>query len=215
MFARSGAIVSGLVLLAAAGMLALTGDRAGVYLQNLVHRSLETIFIESEPTLEIVQTARSAFFQILPFLTTVFAAGLLGALVPAIVARKNRGRTAVPLPKFPKNRIALTAIRTAGATLFTLLALYIFREQVGSVWRVLQGDLSAINELFVALCQLLAGGGAVLVLLGMAEIAIIRHGVWRTLFLNKMEAKRESREAGGDSEVKSRQRRRAAKGIRG
>jgi hypothetical protein len=194
--------------------MALMGERAGVYLQNLAQGSLEAVFVRPEPTLELVQTVRSAFFQTLPFLTTVFAAGLLGALVPAMVARKNRGRTAVPLPKFPKNRIALTLIHTAGAVLFTLLAFFIFRRRIGSVWHLVQGDHSALNELFIAFCELLTAGGAVLVLLGMAEIAIVRHSVWRTLFLDRMEAKRESRDAGGDSAVKSKHRRRATKGAR-
>jgi hypothetical protein len=196
-------------------MMVLTGDRAGMYLQDLARSSLGAVFTRPEPTLELVQTAKSVFFQTLPFLTTVLAAGLLGALVPAMVARKNRGRTAVPLPKFPKNRIALTLLRTSGAVLFTLLAFYIFRRRVGAVWHLLQGDYNAANDLFIAFCELLTAGGAVLVLLGMAEIAIIRHSVWRTLFLDRMEARRENRDAGGDSATKSKHKRRATKGARG
>jgi flagellar biosynthesis protein FlhB len=214
MFARSEAIVSGLVLLVSAGILAFTGDRVGAYLQDLAQGSLDSVFIRPDPAREVVLTVRNAFFQTLPFFVAVFALGLLGALVPALVARKNRGRTAVPLPKFPKNRFALTLLHIAGAILFVLLALLVFRHRAGAVWPLLQGNFDGVSELFVAFCELLTAGGAILVLVGMAEIAIIRHSVWRTLFLDPMEAKRENRDAGGDNAVKSKSRRRAVREAR-
>lgn len=214
MFARSGAIISGLVFLVSAGFLAITGDRAGAYLQHLAQSGLDSVFMRPDPEREVVLAVSSAFFLSLPFLITVFAAGLLGALVPTIVARKNRGRTAVPLPKFPKNRFTRTLLHLAGAILFTLLAALVFRRRTGAVWPLVQGDFTAANELLVACCELLTAGGAILLLMGMAEIAIIRHSVWRTLFLDSMEAKREHRDAGGDNAVKSKSRRRAVREAR-
>jgi flagellar biosynthesis protein FlhB len=215
MFARSGAIVSGLVLLVSAAMLAFTGDRAGAYLQDLAQGGLDSVFMRPDSAREAVLTVSSAFFQSLPFLATVFVAGLLGALVPAMVARKNRGRTAVPLPKFPKNRFALTLLHLAGAILFTLLAVLVFRRRAGAVWPLMQGDFSATSGLLSAFCELLTAGGAILLLVGMAEIAIIRHSVWRTLFLDSMEAKREHRDAGGNNAAKSKSRKRAVREARG
>jgi flagellar biosynthesis protein FlhB len=96
-----------------------------------------------------------------------------------------------------------------------LLAALVFRHRTGAVWPLMQGDFAAASELLVACCELLTSGGAILLLVGMAEIAIIRHSVWRTLFLDSMEAKREHRDAGGNNAAKSRSRKRAVREARG
>ena len=215
MFARSGTFVSGLVLLASAGAMALTGDLVGVYVHDLMRNSLEMISLKPEPGSYLAFTVKSTFFQSIPFLTTIAIAALLGVLVPALVAKRNHGTTAVPLPKMPRNRIVLALLHTAGAGLFLLIALLIFRRHVGSMWQLFDGDIQGATLLFAAFCELTAAAGVVLLLVGITEIATLRHTIWRALFLDSMDAKRENRVHHGDSAVRSNRMRRAVRRVRG
>jgi flagellar biosynthesis protein FlhB len=207
LFPRSGAIVSGFVLLTMAWLLSFFGLDAGQYLQDLTRFALDAPFSRPEPVSAILTTFTSAASKTLPFLAMVFLIALLVALLPVIIAKRRGGNTAVPLPKAPKTVGATLVINLLGSGVFLLLVLYILRRRIGALWPFIQGDYERGSSLLLGASEMLAAGGIVLLFVGLAQIIVARHFLWRALFLSSSEARREARDARGDPAVKREQRR--------
>ncbi|MCP4604134.1 MAG: hypothetical protein GY847_27035 [Proteobacteria bacterium] len=215
MFPRSSAIAGGLALLASAAVLALFAEQAGHSFMGLVEQGLDyAVASRPEPGLALNELIKTGVWLILPLILAAFVGGLAGAVVPAVIARRHRGRTAVPLPRAPKERVAFTVLHVFAVFLVILFAAHILRSHMGAVTRLIRNDPGSQVELIYALSKLLAAGGAVMLLMGLAEIALLRHSLWRALHINSLEARREERAAGGDSTVKTEGMRRARHEVR-
>ncbi len=216
LFPRSGAIPSGLGFLATACILTLFGEEAGQLLIGLLTDGLDVaLWLRLSPVDALSKALGASVGLVLLLTIPLFLGAFLGAVVPAVVAKRRRGRTAVPLPRPPKIRLVLGVIQMAGLSLIVLLALYIFRGHFGAVWRLLGGELGAALILFQAFVKLLAAGGFVMLLVGGIELVISRQAIWKSLFLDRLEARREDRAGGLSSPITAQQRRRSRKEVKG
>ena len=112
LFPRSGACPGGLALLAVAAVVAFTGEEIGHSLVTLVRQSL-TLAAASEssnPWSALKGLLYEGTMLVLPIFAAAFFAALAGAALPAIVARRHRGRSAIPLPDAPTERVALAVL---------------------------------------------------------------------------------------------------------
>ena len=135
---------------------------------------------------------------IVPILTAALIAGSISSLLPAILAKKSGGRTAVPLPNVPRISFSSSILKITGMILALLVSLLIIRSHAGALASSMEGNGSAAIDLFNGLLGLLAAGGVVMILAGLADQAIKRHTLWRLLHLSRSEAGREQRMTGGD-----------------
>jgi len=210
LFPRSGAFIGGLALLAVAAVLATTSEELGRSLVTLAGQGLTWAAAPpSDPWSALKELLKGGALLVLPILVAAFLAALAGAVLPAIIARRHRGRSAVPLPDAPTERVPLAVLRSLGVCVAVLLFAQIVRSHSGVVWRLADGDLGAGAELLNAFCQVLACFGAVMLLVGLMEIAVMRRAIWKALHLSSSEARREERAAGGDEAVKREGMRRA------
>jgi len=215
LFATSGTLVAGLVLLAAAGVVLIGGEAVALGFTQLVASGLEAAVVHrSSPAAALSALTLDGLMLLVPLLVTIFLVALAAALIPAFVAKRESGRSAVPLPRRWGGRGASLAIRLAGAALFILLAAWVWRSHVGSLVLFAGGDRAAPQELFTALIQLMVAGGASLVVVGLADLSIRRRAIWKALHIDTLEARREARAAGGDPAVKAEVRRRARGKVR-
>jgi flagellar biosynthesis protein FlhB len=119
-----------------------------------------------------------------------------GAVVIVLVSifRRGKGSTATPLPKMPSARLAIGVIRIFAASVFLVSALLAVRRTTvdfanPTSWIV------CIGSLFFRVSATLGG---ILVLAGCAEVLVLRHRIFRALFLNRQEAGREMRAETGN-----------------
>ncbi len=210
LFPRSGACPGGLALLAMAAVIAFAGEDLGRSLVTLTLQGLTWAAAPpSDPGSALKELLHEGSLIVLPILAAAFLAALAGAVLPAIIARRHRGRSAIPLPDAPTERIPLAMIRILGVSVAVLLFAQIVKSHSGFVWRLADGELGAGTELLTALSEILACFGAVMFLVGLMEVAVLRRAIWKALHLNSLEARREERAAGGDAAIKREGMRRA------
>ncbi|MCP4674839.1 MAG: hypothetical protein GY854_04865, partial [Deltaproteobacteria bacterium] len=210
LFPRSGVVSGGLALLAVAAVIAFAGQDFGRSLVALVRRGLTRAAASpSDPWSALKEVLYEGTLLILPILAAAFLAALAGAILPAIIARRHRGRSVVPLPDAPAERLPLAILHALGVCVAVLLTAQIMRSHSGFVWRVAEGELGAGAELLAAFSEILACLGAVMLLVGLIEVAVLRRAIWKALHLSSLEARREERAAGGDAAIKREGMRRA------
>jgi flagellar biosynthesis protein FlhB len=210
LFARSSVLVAGLAMLSAAAAMAFLGKGLGPAFSGLVRTGLlNAADNQTDPGAVLLRSLSEAWGITLPFFVAILAAALIGAVAPAAIAKRGRGRTSVPLPPAPRARFAAAVLRVFGVLVFLLLAAYILRSHTSAVARLMTGELSASTDLIKAIYELLAVGGVVMILVGLAELADLRSEIWKALHLDSLEARREQRGAGGDPAMKREGARRA------
>jgi type III secretory pathway component EscU len=134
----------------------------------------------------------------------------VGAVIPALVGRRGRGHTASPFPKAPTGRLPLTVVRLIAAATFVLIVIAVIaKTPAGSPSA--GGMLTAI--LGIA-CRVTGALGAVMLLVGLIELAVLRHLIYRALHLSVPEARRDARLSEGDPNIKRQRRLRAQGGAR-
>ncbi len=203
LFPRSSAIPGGLALLAVASVIAFTGEDLALSMLSLVQLGLaRAVSSPSDFLSAMKELFRGGASLVFPILAVAFLAALAGAVLPALIARRHIGRSAVPMPDAPLSRLPLAVIRILGVCVALLLSAHVMRSHSGFVWRLASGELGAGSELLFALCELLACWGTVLLLVGMMEVAVLRRAIWKALHLSSLEARREERAAGGDAAIK-------------
>ncbi len=153
------------------------------------------------PVSSLESAAAGVLGPVLLFFALLFTGAFAGAGVPALIARRRAGRTAVPLPQIPAGTLPLGMLRLFGAGLFLLIALAVVRSAAVNV----QATPSVLLSGGRAVCQLTAVLGGILILLGLIEWTLRRHLIFRALHLNTAEARRESRAHEGEPNVKRRQ----------
>lgn len=214
MFARSDAISGGLALLACAGTIAVFGSAFAIKLQALLSDALSRALAGGMDCCSALSKPMYTGLMLLfPILACVFVAALVGAVAPAIVAKRHQGRSAVPLPPIPKTRFATVIIRAAGGVVMLLLSAQILRSHAPAALALMGADFSAGADLVRGFCGLLAAAGVVMILIGIGETAIQQNAYFRALHLTTLESRQEQRAAGGDptarAEAKRRQRKEA------
>lgn len=197
-------------MLSSGAALALFGEGLGATVLSLARKGVANatarpVGAGAELCGALLEAARALF----PLFAAILAAALIGAVLPAALAKRKRGRTAVPLPPAPKARLATAVIYLFGAGVVALSSIYILRGSAGAASGLLRGDLGASESIFRSLCKALAAGGAVMLLVGLAEISLLRTEIWKALHLDSREARRELRAAGQDQATKREGARRA------
>ena len=140
------------------------------------------------------------------------AAGLFfAAVLPALAARRGSAVTAVPLPTLPKLRFTRFVLRGLGAAIAVSAALLIARR----AFRAMDSGEAPLEAMGSALLQLTAATGAALAALGTVERLLIRHGIYRALFLNRSEHRRELRAQEGNREATARAGRSRSREVNG
>jgi flagellar biosynthesis protein FlhB len=144
---------------------------------------------------------------LLPWLGLMLAVGALFALLPALLGRRRRGRTAVPMPAPKRGLLARLVLRTFGVVVLALVALYIFKTLPLKG----NGPLDILGTIGTGVLRLGAACGATMIVVGAGELLLVRHLVWRSLFLDKSESLREQRAMLGDPRMKQERRRRPSR----
>jgi flagellar biosynthesis protein FlhB len=208
-------LVLGSSFLAGYAMFALFGAQSALQVKSMVHQGLRSaVYLREEPLEFLRQSITDGLWIALPFLVVPFAAAIVAAFVPALFFRKDKGRTAVELPRAPKTRTVVAILRGAGLMLFFLITLNILRGNSLMVPEFIDGRIDATSRLGTVVADLLGALGVVATLLGLIELFYVRALVWRSLHLTSSEARREARAAGGDREIMSERRRRARAEVR-
>jgi flagellar biosynthesis protein FlhB len=209
-FPRSPALVAGVVLLTAAGVSFLIGEQLLFSFQAFIKTGLfAALKSRPDPGAFAMEFVIHVLLSVGGFFGILFVAGLIAACTPAILTRLKRGRTAIELPKAPVDAVARTVFSAAGVILFALVALRIIRTHLGSVYDFASGIPGSGIDVFAGACELVASGGAILVLMGIGELVLRRTSIIHVLSLNTSEARREARAANGDPALKSARRRNA------
>ncbi len=125
---------------------------------------------------------------LIPVLLSTFIGGLAGAFIPIAIVGEKKGNTFVPLPKIPPSGISVLILRIFGTVVFLMISIIIIREinpisDIPSTW---------VFEIGNAVITILISMGLILVFVGITELLIIRHKIYRSLFLNRSEAVRET-----------------------
>ncbi len=202
-FPRSGILASGVSLLLVAGALFWFGEPLLAAALDLPRRGLSDALSRSGSVDGMVSGFKAAAWILWPFFLLVLVGGGAFGVLPAIIARRKQGRTAVPLPSRAPSRLPRIALRLFGSLVFVLLALGIVRGLPPA-----SDPLSLLSSLGRGMCRIAAAAGGILVLLGLAELILTRHAVWRSLFLDSAESRREERHQRGDPRVRRERRRR-------
>ncbi len=203
---------SGIGLLIAAALLYVLQDRAEEGVVALFRVGLdETRTGWIAPATVAERVLLPLFFFTAPVLFAVAAGIFFAAVLPAVASRRGRAVTAVPLPPLPKLRLTRFAVRSLGAAIAVFAALLIARK----AFRAMDSGESPLESMGRALMQLTAATGAVLAALGAVERILIRHGIYRALFLNRSEHRRELRAQEGNREATARAARLRSREVNG
>jgi flagellar biosynthesis protein FlhB len=202
-FPRSRLLVAGATLAAAGAVGLLLGEQIAAVLGALVEQGLSSAVAErGDPGMALASSLGRGLAAILPLVLIPAAVGVVVALIPAIVARRGGGETSVPVPRRPRrfSRGALTAVALA---VFVLLALVALRDRGGQLARSVAGldSDNAWGGDLVALLVLAAG--ATMALAGLADLALERAHLLRSLALRPVDARREERAASGDPRARA------------
>jgi flagellar biosynthesis protein FlhB len=208
-FPASDLLSTGVVLLLLAAALYCLAGQTVSALVELFHRGLLDV-LRRPREIDAAMTSLSTLVRVtLPFSGLVLFVSALSTVLPALAARRRRGRTAIPLPPQKNARFSRFALRLLGAVVFISIAISIIKGlPLGGA-----NALEALTVLGTGLCQTIAAAGGVMVLVGAGELVLMRHIVWRTLFLDTAEQRREQRAREGDPHVKREQRARPGRGA--
>jgi flagellar biosynthesis protein FlhB len=199
LFPRSDAIPGGLALLASAGFGWLLSDPLASAIRALLASELASAASQgADVRSSISRTAEALGSTLLPVLSVLFLAALLGAALPVLMARKGRGHTASSLPRPPTGRLPVFVIRLLGAGLFLLIALHLV-DRAGAMPTDAAGMLKAI---LTFACGMAGALGGVMLLVGITELTLMRHLIYRALHLDAAQARRELRGSEGDPRIK-------------
>ncbi len=207
LFAGPRVLTGGLVLIAAAVMFGSMKEWLAAASVGLVRDGLfDAVTLRTDPTEALYGYLASGIAFLLALAGVLFAVALAGAVVPALIARRGVGRTAVSIPKEKPARISSFVLAATGVAVFTLLSVKIvaghgfFSTGTGST----TADLPF---------SLIAAAGVVMCLVGMIDLALGRARIWRSLHLTRSEAVREDRASSGDRTAKSRVRAKMGEGV--
>ncbi|MDD5306892.1 MAG: hypothetical protein PHU25_06175 [Deltaproteobacteria bacterium] len=209
----SGLFVSGLVLMAAAASLAFFGERAAAEAKALVAGGLRSAVSRADPAEAAAESLRSGLSILALLAGPAVLAGIAFAVIPAVSARRGRGRTAVALPRPRPPRLILGTIGAACALAMLTTVALVWRRHAGVPWRFAAGEPGAGAELWSFFVELTAASGAIAALFGLAALAVGRHARWRALHLTPSEAKREERASAGSPRARGEARGRLRSGA--
>jgi hypothetical protein len=196
------------VLLAAGIVLRLDGARVlGGLAQQLRHGIDDAVAGRPAPGSAVVERAGELLALVGPLLAVLFGAGLVATLVPALVARRGRGSTAVALPAEPRRNLGRAVLGLAAAALIALLMLALLGQLWPAVLGLSRGGAAPRARLLQLAASAVAGTGALLVLAGLADLSLERVRLLRGLALTRSEQRTEWREQGGDPDVRRQVRR--------
>lgn len=198
LFAGSRILTGGLVLIAGAAIFGSMKDWLAGASVGLVRDSLfDAMTLRLDSTAALCGSLGRGIAFFLPLAGALFAVALAGAVIPALIARSGKGRTAVPIPKEKPARVSSFVLAAAGVAVFTLLSIKI----IGGHGFPFKGAGSAFADLSLSL---IAAAGVVMCLVGMIDLSLRRARIWRSLHLTRSEAVREERAAMGDRAARSR-----------
>lgn len=202
LFPASSLLASGMSLFLCAGMGWLLAEpvlrEAKALMSSSLQQAVSSGGVPATPSL--VSAAAGVVVPMLLLLAVVFTGALVGAGIPALIARRRTGRTAVPLPKAPSGTLQMGVVRLLGAAVFVLIAVAALRGAVSD----LRTDHHVLLAAVRTICQLTAVLGAILILLGLVEWTLRRHLILRALRLDTAEARRERRADEGEPRIKQR-----------
>ena len=193
-------------------MACLAGAVAAYAGHGAIEGALQTLFLggfhtavqrDLEPIEAILRAARAVVPMLIVGVIAPFLGALLGAWLPAVLFRRGKGQTAVPLPRMPSSRAAITAIRSFGTIVFISAVLCIVRTAPG-VGDAADGGVRMLGCLTLKIVFLLGG---ILTVVGVGEVICLRVSLFRALFLNRQEARREARATDGNRAVAGKRRR--------
>ncbi len=206
LFAGSRVLTGGLVLIVSAAMFVSMKEwLAGTTVELVRHGLFDAVTLRPDPTTALYGCLGRGIVFLLPFLGALFAVALAGAVIPALMARRGVGQTAVSIPQEKPARVSSFVLNAAGVAAFTLLSIKI----IGGHGFSSTGAGSAPADL---LFSLIAAAGVVMCLVGMIDLALRRARIWRRLHLTRSEAVREERAASGDRAARSRVRAKMGEG---
>lgn len=195
-----------------AGMACLAGAAAAYAGQGAIEGGFQTLFSgglhsavqrDLGPVEASLHAGRAVIPMVLAGVIAPFLGALLGAWIPVVLFRRGKGQTAVPLPRMPSSRIEIAAIRFLGSMVFVLAVLHIVRA-VPSVGNAPDGGIRVLGHLIMEIVFLLGG---ILTVVGAAEVLCLRVSLFRALFLNRQEARREARATDGNRALIGKRRR--------
>jgi hypothetical protein len=204
LFPRSRLLVTGAALLAGAAALALADERAAGFFVSAVQDGLGRSLLERGDVASAMEDAAGfALVAILLLLAAPALASLAVVLANALRARHARGATSVPLPPERPRDLAPALPRLAALALMAVVFAGILgrHRDLPAAW--MSGDPDTIRDLAAAIVELIAGAGAVCVLAGLAELALVRARLWSALALTRSEALRDRRAESGDGRARS------------
>jgi flagellar biosynthesis protein FlhB len=212
LFARSRLLVTGATLVVAGTVGGLVANTIGARLRLLLDQGLaQAVQLRGDPAQALSAGIASGLAILLPLLIAIALVAALVSAAPALAARQGRGSTAVRLPRRSR-RYSSGVLAALGVSLFAIVALLIVRSYGGSAVLMASGaavDASWIGELVLAL---VAAAGGIMVLAGVADLALDRARLLRDLRLTSSESQREQRAARGDPAVRQRAHSEARKG---
>lgn len=199
-FGKSSLSGPGWGIVCAALVLYIFKDSFALGWANLFYAGVENAATRTLSPVESIHVFFSAALGLfLPILGAAAAGVFTGALVPALAARRDKGTTSVPLPKMPRARFSVFAIRLFCAGIFIVsLALVVRHTEIDPTGP--KGWIVASGRFFLSALAVL---GLTLVLAGTAETLILRRMIFHALFLNRSEARREARAQEGNRKTAS------------
>ena len=207
LFAGSQILTGGLVLIAGAAMFWLMKEWLAGTSVGLVREGLfDAVTLRLDPTTALCGCLARGVAFLSPLAGALFAVALAGAVIPALMARRGVGQTAVSIPKEKPARVSSFVLAAAGVAAFTLLSVKI----IGGHGFPSTGAGSAPADLPFSL---IAAAGVVMCLVGMIDLALRRARIWRNLHLTRSEAVREERASSGDRAARSRVRAKMGEGV--
>jgi len=159
----------------------------------LVHRGFETALgSRPDPVAALLEAlSRGALIALALVVAPALGAGL-AVLVPALVAKRRSGSTAVALPEMPRSPVRRAVLFGAAIAIAALVIAHGFAAARPAFALLALGDPSALRPLATRLAASAAAAGAALVLLGLADISLERIRLIEALKLTKSEGRREN-----------------------
>jgi hypothetical protein len=168
-----------------------------------------------DPATALQRSLVDGLWLIAPLLIAVAMVGAVGALVPALLARRGRagGRPAVGLPRPPRRRAGQVLLGVFGATLLVCLILAGIGDLGVLLVALMAGEPGAAWGIADLVADGLGAAGAVLVLAGLADLALARARLFEALRVSRGEQRLEQRAQGSDPAVAVEVRRLARRGL--
>ncbi len=175
-------------------------DEIALWLEDGLSRA---VFYRPDPVGALIDGLTGASTLLIPFLGVLAGTAMILNALPALVSKKGKGRTSVELPGDGRPGAGSLVLTGFSVVLFLVFALSIFTGFLGqfSFETTPEGATELVVE---AAVSLMACAGAVLCVAGLAEIALERGRIWRSLHLSTGEARWEARDATGDRTVRAR-----------